>query len=82
MSLGASNLKRFKMMKKRNNGLAYKHRGRGTGSKAGMQRFCGVEFRAVRLLDEVREACDKWLEAREDRGPDWNSFKYGKNAKK
>ena len=82
MSLGASNLKRFKMMKKRNNGLAYKHRGRGTGSKAGMQRFCGVEFRAVRLLDEVREACDKWLDAREDRGPDWNSFKYGKNAKK
>ena len=82
MSLGASNLKPFKIMRRRNNGLAYKHRGRGTGSKAGMQRFCGVEFRAVRLLDEVREACDKWLDAREDRGSNWDSFKYGKNAKK
>jgi hypothetical protein len=81
MSLGASNLKRFKMMRKRRE-FAYERRGRGTGSKAGMQRFCGVEFKAVRLLDEVREACDKWLDAREDRGPDWDSFKYGKNAKK
>lgn len=81
MSLGASNLKLFKMMRRRRE-FAYERRGRGTGSKAGMQRFCGVEFKAVRLLDEVREACDKWLEAREDRGPDWDSFECGKKAKK
>lgn len=82
MWLGAWNLKPFKIMRRRKNGFAYKHRECGTGSKAGMQRFCGVEFKAVRLLDEVREACDKWLEANEDRGANWDSFKYGKNAKK
>ena len=63
-------------------GLAYKKRGRGTGYKAGMERFCGVEFKALRLLDEVRDACDKWLDAHEDRGSNWDSFSYGNKAKK
>jgi hypothetical protein len=82
MSLGVSNLKQSKKMSRNQKGVAYKKRGRGTGYKAGMERFCGVEFKALRLLDEVREACDKWLEANEDRGSNWDSFKYGKNAKK
>jgi len=69
-------------MSRNQKGVAYKKRGRGTGYKAGMERFCGVEFKALRLLDEVREACDKWLEANEDRGSNWDSFQYGKNAKK
>jgi hypothetical protein len=82
MWLGVSNLKQSKKMSRNQKGVAYKKRGRGTGYKAGMERFCGVEFKALRLLDEVREACDKWLEANEDRGSNWDSFQYGKNAKK
>lgn len=82
MWLGAWNSKLFKMMSRTTREFAYQKRGRGTGQKPGMQRFSGVEFKALRLLDEVREACDKWLEAHEDRGPEQDRFRYGKKAKK
>jgi hypothetical protein len=69
-------------MKKTRKEFAYQKRGRGTGYKAGRERFSGVEFKALRFLDEVRDACDKWLEAHEDRPANWDSFRYGKNTKK
>lgn len=69
-------------MKKNDKAAVYRKRGRGSGRRDGMQRFSGVPYKALRLLDEVGKACDAWLELHEDRPPGWDSFRYGKGVKK